>query len=69
MRTFVLQLTWVLVTCLLTAATQALLFKRASTSWIDVLTHHQWIGLVYLVIVGLTLERLARRRFFLQFWV
>lgn len=69
MKTFVLQLTWVVATCVLTFATQVLLFKTASNSWIDVLTTHQWVGIPYLVITGLALERLARKRFFRQFWV
>jgi hypothetical protein len=68
-KTFVLQIAWVVATCVLTFAIQALLFKTASNSWIDVLTTHQWVGIPYLVITGLALERLARKRFFRQFWV
>ena len=69
MKTFVLQLAWVLATCLLAFATQALLFKTASNSWIDVLTHHQWMMALYFFPVGLVLERVARKRFFRQSWV
>ncbi len=69
MRTFILQLTWVVATCVLTFATQALLFKTPSNSWIDVATHHQWIGIPYLIVTGLVLERLARKFFVRAFWV
>jgi hypothetical protein len=68
-RTFVLQLTWVVATWALTFATQALLFKTSTNSWLDVATHHQWIGIPYLVITGLVLEHPHRKRFWRQPWI
>ena len=69
MRTFVLQLTWVVATCVLTFATQVLLVKTPSNSWLDIATQDQWIGIPYLVITGLVLERLHRKRFWRQPWI
>jgi hypothetical protein len=61
LRTVVLQLTWVVLTSVLALATQALLFKTASNSWAEVLTTHQWVGLLYATITLPVWARVACR--------